>query len=336
MSELQVSRYHPALVALHWLLALFIIAALALGALVLVRIPNNDPMKLEALHSHMTGGAIIVLLMLTRLVARARTRHPSRASTGRPSLDKLAWISHRLFYFLVVGMAASGGVMAVEADLPSIVFGGHGTLPADFWIFAPRYVHYAFSRLLMILIAVHITGALYHTFIVRDRLLSRMAFGARRLRKAERSGVPANDEVGLFWRFAPWLVRAMLALPIVLFILIGSKYLSDPSGVAAGSQMSLGSPAAITNMRVNGALFLALALVAVLSLLSTRRLLAGLIFVAIIVGFVTAARIFGAFVDGASSETVFKLVPEVVLLTITLAALAIESARRRQVGATAA
>ena len=32
----QVSRYHPLLVGLHWLLALMVIAALALGALVLV------------------------------------------------------------------------------------------------------------------------------------------------------------------------------------------------------------------------------------------------------------------------------------------------------------
>src|SRR5262249_36913572 len=48
-----VSRYHPVLVVLHWFLALFIVAALALGALVLVKIPNTDPMKIEALRSHM-------------------------------------------------------------------------------------------------------------------------------------------------------------------------------------------------------------------------------------------------------------------------------------------
>jgi len=35
-----VSRYHPALVVLHWVMALLIIAALALGALVMVKIPT--------------------------------------------------------------------------------------------------------------------------------------------------------------------------------------------------------------------------------------------------------------------------------------------------------
>src|SRR3974377_1973837 len=59
----QVSRYHPLLVALHWALAVLIMAALALGALVMVKIANSDPMNLEALRSHMTGGVLILLLM---------------------------------------------------------------------------------------------------------------------------------------------------------------------------------------------------------------------------------------------------------------------------------
>src|SRR5579872_3193474 len=55
----QVSRYHPLLVSLHWLLALVILAALALGAVKMVHIPNSDPMKIEALRSHMAGGIAI-------------------------------------------------------------------------------------------------------------------------------------------------------------------------------------------------------------------------------------------------------------------------------------
>ncbi len=175
----QVSRYHPVLVALHWLLALMIIAALALGALVLVEIPNSDPMKIDALRQHMTGGILILTLMLVRLLVRARTTHPAPASTGDALLNKLAWASHRLFYALVIGMAGSGIVMAVRADLPTIVFGGRGSLPPDFWAFTPRIFHYVFSRLLIALIALHVAGALYHTFFLKDRLLRRMSFGKR-------------------------------------------------------------------------------------------------------------------------------------------------------------
>jgi len=68
-----VSRYHPALVVLHWAMALLIIAALTLGAVVMVKIPNTDPMKLEALRSHMFGGATILVLMLIRLTIRIRS-----------------------------------------------------------------------------------------------------------------------------------------------------------------------------------------------------------------------------------------------------------------------
>jgi cytochrome b561 len=175
----QVSRYHPILVTLHWLLAMLIIAALALGALALVKIPSTDPTKLEALRSHMAGGIVILLLMQVRLFVRARTAHPDAAPTGHWALDRLAWLSHRLFYVAVSGMALSGLVMALQTGLLSIVFAGHGTLPADFWALPIRSVHYLLSRLLMALIALHVAGALYHTLVLKDRLLRRMAFGRR-------------------------------------------------------------------------------------------------------------------------------------------------------------
>jgi cytochrome b561 len=167
------------LVALHWLLAVLIIAALALGALVMARMANTDPMKIEALRSHMGGGVAILLLMLARLFVRTRTSHPPAAPTGHRVLDRLAWLSHRMFYPAVLVMAGSGLVMALQTGLPGIVFGGEGGLPADFWAFPIRTVHYLASRLLMALIALHAAGVVYHTLILRDGLLRRMLFGRR-------------------------------------------------------------------------------------------------------------------------------------------------------------
>lgn len=174
-----VSRYHPALVVLHWLLALLVVAALTLGVLVMVKIPNSDPMKLEALRSHMSGGAAILLLMLVRLFVRTRTAKPADADTHSSFFNRLAWWSHRLLYVAVIGMALSGLIMALETRLPWIVFAHEGRLPPTFWAFPIRWVHYGFSRLLMALIALHVAGALYHTFILRDHLLRRMWFGRR-------------------------------------------------------------------------------------------------------------------------------------------------------------
>jgi cytochrome b561 len=179
-----VSRYHPLLVALHWILAVLIVAALALGALVMVKIPNTDPMKLEALRSHMIGGGLILVLTLVRLFVRIRTEHPAPASAGHPVLDWLAWASHRMLYGAVLGLAISGLIMALQTGLPGILFGG-GTLPADFWVYPIRSVHYVISRVLMAVIALHIVGALYHTLMLRDGLLRRMFFGRRIVAKAD-------------------------------------------------------------------------------------------------------------------------------------------------------
>jgi cytochrome b561 len=183
-----VSRYHSLLVALHWILAVLIIAALALGALVMVKIPNTDPMKIEALRSHMIGGTLILVLMLVRLFVRVRTEHPAPPSAGHPLLDRLAWASHRMLYVAVLALAISGLIMALQTGLPGILFGG-GTLPADFWVYPIRSVHYLISRVLMIVIALHIVGALYHTLLLRDGLLRRMFFGRRIVAAAD--GAPA-------------------------------------------------------------------------------------------------------------------------------------------------
>lgn len=173
-----VSRYHPLLVALHWILAVLIIAALLLGAVVMAKLPNSDPMKVEALFSHMIGGSLILVLMLVRLVVRLRTEHPAPPSTGVRILDRLAWVSHRMLYGAVLGMAITGLVMALQTGLPGILFRGD-PLPADFWVYPIRSVHYLISRVLMTVIAIHIVGALYHTLFLRDGLLRRMFFGRR-------------------------------------------------------------------------------------------------------------------------------------------------------------
>jgi cytochrome b561 len=176
-----VSRYHPVLVVLHWFLALLIIATLALGALVLVKIPNASPMKLEGLSKHMAGGMIILGLMLVRLVIRSRSAHPAAASAGHPLLDWLGWASHRLFYVTVIAQAGSGIVMALQTGLFDTAFFGHGQVPADFWVYPIRSVHYTLSRLLMALIALHIVAAFYHALVLRDGLLGRMFFGRRKI-----------------------------------------------------------------------------------------------------------------------------------------------------------
>ncbi len=330
MNMQSVTRYHPLLVAVHWALAILIIADLAIGSLVLVHIPNDAARKIDGLRAHMSGGIVILALMLLRVAVRLRASAPAKATAGNALLDRLAWISHRALYVAIFGMIASGLATAFAAHLPEIVFQGRGPLPESFWIYPSRAIHYFFSRLLIALIGLHIAGALYHTLFRRDRLLNRMWFG-RRGEKSVTGHAAMNPRRG-FARLAPWIARAILILPMLLFLQIGAKYVSMPQQIAARSEMVLGSPAAVTDMRAFGAIFLALGIATLLSLLATRRLLPGLLLVTVVIGCATAARVLGIVLDGMAPESGFKLVAELVLLALSLVGIAIEKRRRRGEG----
>jgi len=176
---MQPKRYHRALVALHWLLALMLIVALGMGTFALKTVPNSSPDKIGALQGHMIAGALILLLTLVRLVVRLKSAHPAPATTGNATLDRLAPATHWGLYLLVVLMAGSGIAMSVLAGLPGIVFGGVGSLPVNFDALPPRSVHGIVAKLLMLAIALHIAAALFHQFVRHDGLLSRMGFGPR-------------------------------------------------------------------------------------------------------------------------------------------------------------
>lgn len=173
-------RYHPALVALHWLLALLLTLALALGTFILKEIPNDAIDKIGALRGHMVMGMAIGSLMLVRLVVRWRTSHPPAASTGHALLDRLRSVAHIGLYVLVFAMAISGAAIALLSGLPAIVFGGAVLpLPESFASYPPRAFHGWIAKALFLVIAFHLIGALYHQFIRKDRLLSRMWFGRK-------------------------------------------------------------------------------------------------------------------------------------------------------------
>ena len=171
-------RYHPVLVVLHWLLALFLIGALIAGRFVLTPQDNADPAKLISFTLHMGLGLTILVLMLVRLGVRLATAHPPRVATGNTLADRLAPLTHWALYAVAIAMAVSGMVMSRQTGLPDAVF-GDGPMPADFHSVAARGVHGLLSLLLMALIALHVAAALWHQVIRRDGVMARMWFGPR-------------------------------------------------------------------------------------------------------------------------------------------------------------
>ncbi len=179
-AAMQVSRYHPLLVTLHWLLAVLIIATLAVGFFLLAAMPSSDPRKIAVLRVHMAVGMLILALMVVRFIVRMLTARPQKATTGFPVLDRIAPISHYGFYVLVVSMVATGLATAILAGLPAIVFGGSGApLPSSFTIFPSFVAHGRLAALLAGFIVVHVLAAFYHQLVRRDRLFARMFYGRR-------------------------------------------------------------------------------------------------------------------------------------------------------------
>ncbi len=182
MSAGRASKYHPALVALHWVLAFFISASLAFGFLVLQKVPNTEPRKLDMLEWHMGLGMAIFAAMLLRLLVRWRTAKPSPAGLGTPASARAAGWAHLAFYVLVFGMVATGYATGLIARLNDIVFARNGApLPPSFDAYPTFRAHGVIATVLAILVALHVLGALWHWLARRDGVMRRMGFGSRRI-----------------------------------------------------------------------------------------------------------------------------------------------------------
>jgi cytochrome b561 len=90
-------------------------------------------------------------------------------------LNKAGIVAHTLLYLLVFGMVGSGMATALIAGLPDIIFNNSGVaLPENFNDILPRIFHGVIAKVLFVMIFLHVLGALYHQFIRKDSLLSRM------------------------------------------------------------------------------------------------------------------------------------------------------------------
>ncbi|MET0081132.1 MAG: cytochrome b/b6 domain-containing protein, partial [Candidatus Thiodiazotropha lotti] len=170
-----MKRYHSLLITLHWLLAVLILMGLIMGSNVLSPTPNDVPEKLLYLRVHMSMGMLILVLMMVRLVVRVFSKKPAAADIGHSFLNKLGVTTHYLLYLITLLLAVSGLATASLAGLPDIVFGGSSApVPASFDEFPPRIAHGILASVLLFLVVGHVMASLYHQFVRRDGLFSRM------------------------------------------------------------------------------------------------------------------------------------------------------------------
>ena len=132
-----------------------------------------------------------------------------------------------------------------------------------------------------------------------------------------------------FWKAAPWISKAIVLMSAAIFIMIAVDPLAHPAANAAAQGIAFTSPLGSTVFRVSFAGFpLGCAAFLAYCLLSSRRTLTGLIFSALVLGILLLVRIYGMEIDSTVQQSIPLVKPEIVLVAITLAGIAIEMGRR--------
>jgi cytochrome b561 len=173
-----LNKYHPVLVALHWLLAIMIGLQLGFGYFVISKMPYTDPGKLGPLGIHMGIGTAVIVLMVIRLITRYFTSHPEPTASQQQGIGKLRTPVHLLLYAVIFVTAISGWftgfLIAHLYEVPG------QTLPADFAQYPTRVIHVWMALVLFLLIVLHIAAAIKERISGDKEILGRVWFGKRK------------------------------------------------------------------------------------------------------------------------------------------------------------
>lgn len=170
----KITHYPIAMRVVHWLMAALIFALLFVG---LSMVSSLSTWQYTLLAWHKVAGLLAALAVLLRLAIRWQAKTPALPAS-MPKVQQLAAkLTHIAFYLLLLLMPVSGYLMQNAAGRPISVFGLSfpQLIPTDLvWYGLFRELHAWCSLLLMLLIVLHITAALYHGLIKRDAVLSSM------------------------------------------------------------------------------------------------------------------------------------------------------------------
>ena len=169
-------RYSPAAIALHWMVAVLILANLALG-LYTVGL-ELSPTKLRYFSYHKWIGVTVFLLAAARLLWRLG--HPAPAlPAAMPAWERrAAHATHALLYVLFFAAPLTGWLFSSASGFQTVYLGvvpipdllSKDKALADALKLAHKSINYAMAGV----IVLHAAAALKHHFVDRDDVLRRM------------------------------------------------------------------------------------------------------------------------------------------------------------------
>lgn len=175
-----LSRYSSGAILLHWA-----IAALIIGNIVLAEMAEDVARAAKALYMnpHKAIGIAVLALTLVRIGWRLTHAAPPLADGLKNWERLLARAIHGLFYVLMIALPLSGWLMVSAPAEPKIIdfFGLFDIAPLP--IAGNKVIggaahegHEVMGKVMIVLIIVHVLGALKHQFFDRAPSLRRMWF----------------------------------------------------------------------------------------------------------------------------------------------------------------
>jgi cytochrome b561 len=160
----------------HWLVALLILGLLVVGMTMVRMKMGPDMFKLIGLHK--STGLVVLGLATLRVLWRFTNRHVASLPNHQQWEKLLASLVHWLLYAAMFVMPLSGWIMSSAKGF-SVSFFGLFTMPdlvkPDENLAALMIkVHNVSAYTLIVIIGLHIAGALKHHLFDRDNTLLRM------------------------------------------------------------------------------------------------------------------------------------------------------------------
>jgi cytochrome b561 len=160
---------------LHWLMAPMVIAQLLIGVTMIASL-SYYPLLLAI---HRPLGVSILAFAVVRLVNRLTHRLPPFLATMSRAERRIASWSEYLLYALLLIQPLIGWAMLSAARFPIILVGPihlPGIAPHNLNVYAVlRECHSVVAFLLFATFTAHVCAVLFHTLVLRDRLIDRMA-----------------------------------------------------------------------------------------------------------------------------------------------------------------
>lgn len=159
----------------HWLTAILFISALALG-IYMHELPDS-PDKFQLYDLHKSIGISIFALMMLRLIWLKISPNPEQLSKNKFE-HILGHATKGILYLAMIFLPISGWLMSNSAGhevaffdlftLPNLV--GENETVNDI----TKFIHGTFGPLMILLVLLHIAGAMKHHFLYKDQTLLRM------------------------------------------------------------------------------------------------------------------------------------------------------------------